>query len=296
MKKILFILLLAPVLCNGQITSTSINGWNVEVYKPNDDKKAIFIFIPGNGEIGSNRELLYSNGPLKFIREGWAPDFIVAAAQPPAQWPNHTFLNTVLTELVKRYNVDTTRIYLTGLSAGAYSMYQYIGNLQSMRYKPRAVVPMSMFLEASCGSYNAGTDYLCGNDLNWSGVASWGFAGNSDSHFYKMKRFWDLMASAEYVTNWTTFSGGHGGWNTFYNPEYRENGLNIYEWCLRYPLVSLPVKWLYVSYNEGSIQWATAQEINVSHFVVQQSDDGITWKDASPEILPNSTHKYSYTL
>lgn len=288
--KLLFSLLLLPCLCFGTITQTTVNGWNVNVYSPGAHKSPLLLFIPGNGEVGSNRELLYTHGPLKFVREGWQPDFIIVAAQPPAQWPNHTFINTVLLEVVKRYNVDTTRIYLTGLSAGAYAIYQYMANLPSMKYRPRAVVPMSMVIESSC------TGYLCGNDLNWSTVASWGFCGSGDSPFLKMRKFWEQMAAADYTTRWTTYSGGHGGWNAFYNPSYRENGRNIYEWCKQYPFVSLPVKWLYVRYNAGSVQWATDQEDNVSHFIVEASYDGTNWQDVSPAIQPSNTKTYTYKL
>lgn len=296
MKFITILFLLVSIISKGNILSTSINGSNVEIFIPNSNKHPLFLFIPGNGEVGNNRQLLYNNGPLKFIKEGWNPSFIVAGAQPLTPWAKWDFLNAVLTDLVARYNIDTTKIYLTGLSGGAYCIYSYINNMHRLRYKPMAVVPMSMNIEASCGSFLFGTDYLCGSDLNWRQLASWGLCGQSDAHYPRMNRFFNLLRSGGYNTKFTAYQGGHGGWNDYYSPAYKENGLNIYEWCLQFKPASLAVKWGQFIYKDGGVYWTTQSEENVSHFILEESEDGVNWSDASPKIYPNPQKYYFYIL
>ncbi|MDQ5922533.1 MAG: hypothetical protein QG644_241, partial [Patescibacteria group bacterium] len=229
-----------------EVLSTSVTGpagtLNLEIYIPTGttSPKPAVVFIPGNGEVGTSRAKLYTNGPLNFIKNsGWRPDFIVVGAQPSGTWPNNAFTHTVLSHLVATpsYYIDTNKIYLTGLSAGAEAIDTYI-KTQSNPVGLAAVVPMSITYEASCGDFYAQTDYLCGNDLKWATIPAWGFAGSNDSHWEKMRRFFYLMIDAGYNTRWTTYSGGHSGWNAFYNPTYEEtiNGvsMNIYEWMLQY--------------------------------------------------------------
>lgn len=227
-----------------EVLSTSVTGqygtYNLEIYIPagTTTQKPAVVFIPGNGEVGTDRNKLYTNGPLNFIKNsGWRPDFIVIGAQPSAIWPNNAFTHTVLSHLVatSSYFIDPNKLYITGLSGGAQAIDMYIRN-QASPVPIAAVVPMSYTYVTSCGDYYTQTDYLCGTDLKWATIPAWGFAGSNDSHFGKMKRFFDLMIAAGYDARWTTYAGGHSGWNTFYNPSYREtvNGvsMNIYEWML----------------------------------------------------------------
>ncbi len=224
-------------------TATGAGGpYNLEIYIPENTTGNLpaVVFFPGNGETGTNRNSLYTNGPLNFIKNsGWRPNFIVIGAQPNAAWPGNNFTNTVLNTLVSNpsYRIDQNKLYLTGLSGGAAAIDTYIKTATSP-VPLAAVVPMSITYDASCGNYFSGTDYLCGNDLKWGNQASWGFAGSSDSHFAKMKRFFDLMIAAGYESRWTTYSGGHSGWNAYYNPTYTENingtSMNIYDWMLQH--------------------------------------------------------------
>ena len=230
-------------------TATGAGGpYNLEIYIPANTTGNLpaVVFIPGNGETGSNRLSLYNNGPLNFIKNsGWRPNFIVIGAQPAAAWPGNNFTNTVLNTLVSNpsYRIDQNKLYLTGLSGGAAAIDTYIKTSTSS-VSLAAVVPMSITMSASCGDYYAATDYLCGNDLKWGNLASWGFAGSSDSHFVKMRRFFELFINAGYESRWTTYAGGHSGWNAFYDPTYKEtiNGssLNIYEWMLQHSIGGNP--------------------------------------------------------
>ena len=54
-----------------------------------------------------------------------------------------------------------------------------------------------------------------------------------DSHFQKMRRFFQRLIEAGYNAKWTTYTGGHCCWSNFYNPDYKEDGKNIYDWASR---------------------------------------------------------------
>lgn len=81
----------------------------------------LILFLHGSGERGRDIELVKREG-LPRLLEG-QPDFpfIVASPQCPAddQWVFHAVdLRALLDDLMARYPVDNTRVYLTGLSLG----------------------------------------------------------------------------------------------------------------------------------------------------------------------------------
>ena len=78
--------------------------------------------------------------------------------------------------------------------------------------------------------------------------------------------------------------GGHDAWSTTYNPTYRENGLNIYEWMLQYKrnFTALPVTGLQLnagltSNQQVKLTWSTTAEINTQGFSILRSTDGSTF-------------------
>ncbi len=309
MKKILFIILFLflNISSNGEIIHTVASGpgysYNLEIYIPNNTTGALpaVIFIPGNGEVGTDRNKLYTNGPLKYIRDNaWSPNFIVIGAQPSSTWPNEIFVQRVLLEVFKPiYHINQSRWYLTGLSAGANAIFVYITNSNTSSFiPPMAIVPFSITTWAQCGDVNIGTDYLCGTDLRYSSIPAWGFAGSSDSHHDKMRIFFNRLIEAGYTARWTSYAGGHCCWNNFYDPNYRENQKNIYEWMFQYPTIILSVEFKYFTHQNGYLNWATEQESNSSHFEIEESTDGENWTKIgevpSKSIDGNSSIELSY--
>lgn len=290
--------LFLTVVCNPQILHTSATGsafgvpysYNMDVYIPAEPAEPsaggwpTLIFLPGNGEVGTNRNLLYVNGPLRFIRDNaWRPPFVVAAVQPPAEWPNEIVVDRFLKALVNNpiYKVDPKKIYLTGLSGGAAGIFEYIKNQPEASFiSPAAIIPMSITWDAQCGDFYQNTDFLCGTDFRYSRIPGWGFAGLADSHHDKMKRFFDRMIQAGYTIRWTSYQGAHCCWNTFYNPSYTESGKSIYDWMQQFPLQVLPVEWGSLWYNaeKGELEWSTMSEQQNDHFEIEETEDLQTWK------------------
>lgn len=281
-------------------TRSGYGSYNVMIYTPDNTtgKLPAVIFFPGSGESTRNVNDLYTNGPLHFIQAGWKPSFIVIGVQPPNGVPGTPDMveNSLDSLFNPIYRIDTTKFYLTGLSYGCATLQGFIQGQASPFHQPTAIVPMSYDITAQCGDFYAKTDYLCGTDLRFQDIPVWGFCGNSDSFLDKMKRFYDLCAAAGYTEKFTTFIGGHCCWNTFYDPTYRENGMNIYDWLLQFPTEPLPLTWGYFRYNDIAIQleWSTLTESNIDHFDIEESDNGILFEKVGEVSTTDNSNGSSY--
>jgi predicted peptidase len=79
----------------------------------------LMLFLHGMGERGNDLSMLKTHGPPSVIESGTDLPFIVAAPQCPlgSVWQPDSLL-ALLDDLLDRYDVDSQRIYLTGLSMG----------------------------------------------------------------------------------------------------------------------------------------------------------------------------------
>lgn len=285
-----------------QITTGKFGAYNWMASIPaGSGKLPVFIFIPGSGESGTNVNALYTYSPMGFIRDGKLKrkDMAFIAIQPtkgPASWK---WVVQMLDSIFSKpaFRADPNRFYLSGLSYGAASIFDYIKNTPADLFRlPAAVIPMSITTNAQCGDFYANTDYLCGTDLRYENIPAWGFAGSGDSHFGKMKRFFQRLIEAGYNARWTTYQGGHCCWGNFYNPDYRENGKNVYDWAIQYSVGGvLPVKLADFRSTQFGLIWSTLNESNTSHFIVEWSSNGLNFEPVGRvEAVGNSQTKATY--
>src|SRR5437016_5562689 len=84
----------------------------------------LILFLHGSGERGTNLNLVTVHGPPKIVKSKPEFPFIVGSPQcPPGErWDNDALL-VLLDEIIAKYKVDKTRIYLTGLSMGGYGTW-----------------------------------------------------------------------------------------------------------------------------------------------------------------------------
>ncbi len=98
---------------------------NYLLYLPKDYGKnknikfPLVLFLHGSGERGTDLEIVKRNGPPKLVDEGKDFPFILVSPQCPdsSRW-NIYDLKALLDYLIESLNIDTNRIYLTGLSMG----------------------------------------------------------------------------------------------------------------------------------------------------------------------------------
>ncbi|MAJ71635.1 phospholipase [Candidatus Poribacteria bacterium] len=92
----------------------------------NNQKFPLILFLHGAGERGSDLDSVKRHGIPKIVETN--PDFPFIAVSPQCPedswWTSelHT-INGLIEEIVEKYQVDTSRIYLTGLSMGGFGTW-----------------------------------------------------------------------------------------------------------------------------------------------------------------------------
>jgi predicted esterase len=137
-------------------------------------KFPLLIFMHGFGENGNGTSTLdrvVRHGPPKLIRQNLWPanrPFIVLSPQQGSGCPNAASVNAFLSFALANYDVDETRVYLTGLSCGANGTWSYLGQHRGSKVAAVAVVAgdgRAAFRAAGCALGE---------------VAVWAFHGDQD--------------------------------------------------------------------------------------------------------------------
>ncbi|MEP6748570.1 MAG: hypothetical protein ABJB86_12640, partial [Bacteroidota bacterium] len=163
--------------------------------------------------------------PPNFISKGVNYSFIVIAPQLK-KFPTAQEIKDVIDYARKNYRIDSTRVYLFGLSNGASASCLTAGTFAE---QITAIVPAS-------GEFNY--DPVC-NSLAKNKVAIWAFHNNNDPVD-------DIQAADNFIASVNSFSPAivpkltvfqanmHDAWTKAISPSYKENDMNIYEWMLQY--------------------------------------------------------------
>lgn len=214
-------------------------------YKPTGPKYPLLIFLHGSGEKGNSAtnpaelDKILVNGPPKLIKaKQWTPKtpMLVASLQCHDGWWDAGKIKAATEFLMKTYAVDTTRIYMTGLSMGGYATWDQVGYFGKSSHVT-AAIPVS-----GAGTYNATRVSKA------SKIPIWAFHGNSDgtvSPDYDKQMYKSINALNPKVKMKLTLypNVGHDGWSRTYNnsaigqtvvPGYNSFDMNIYDWLLQY--------------------------------------------------------------
>jgi predicted esterase len=137
-----------------------------EYRKGSGKKWPMILFLHGSGERGDNLELVKKLG-IPNIAEKKNLQFVAISPQCPANsgWDTQIYaLNTLLDEIIEKYDVDISRIYLTGLSMGGLGTWNF-----AMTYPERfaAIAPVSAWANTS-------------NIERLKDIPVWAFHGESD--------------------------------------------------------------------------------------------------------------------
>lgn len=95
-------------------------------YSPRGDKVPLIVFLHGSGERGADLEKVKTWGPPAIVEKD--PDFpfmVVSPQVAEGEWWDSYQLKSMLDDVLKRYNVDPKRIYLTGISMGGYGAWDF---------------------------------------------------------------------------------------------------------------------------------------------------------------------------
>lgn len=141
MKRLIFILCM--ILCTLQHTLAQYDfirpvkdsipdGYNFWVYTPLDyyyslEHTPVIIFLHGQSLCGNNLEKVRRYGPLDAIVKGRQIEALVIVPQNPGGSWNPKKINEVLKWTKKNYAMDSTRVYVIGMSLGGYGTLDFAG-------------------------------------------------------------------------------------------------------------------------------------------------------------------------
>ncbi|HZG23985.1 MAG TPA: hypothetical protein VEZ17_05365, partial [Chitinophagaceae bacterium] len=214
-------------------------------YNSESQSYPLLVFIHGIGELGDGSQgslpIVLQNGPPRLINQGTFPTsftvngqsfkFIVISPQF-VYWPGPNDVQGVIDYCVRTYRVDANRIYLSGLSMGGGATWEFASNSETNANRLAAIVPV-------CGAL--GPDMARAKTMATANLPVWATHNDADPAVnpYFTNTWVDWMNASTPkpgpLARKTMFPGyWHDAWSTTYDPNYRENNLNVYEWMLQY--------------------------------------------------------------
>jgi hypothetical protein len=198
-------------------------------YLPQDyDKDSVanwptIIYLHGGSSRGDDLRLLKANGIPDQLERGKRIPFIVIAPQCPVdkRWETDDWFDTLYSEIISRYRIDTNRVYLTGSSLGGSGTW-YL----AMKYPSTfaAIAPISGRI------FNL--QFISDNVSRLAGTPIWIFHGKDDeivdvSETYHIA---DLLDQCNIKYSLSIFKGykhWQPAWEVY-------GGDEIYTWFLQY--------------------------------------------------------------
>ena len=87
------------------------------------NKKPLIVFLHGSGERGTDTELLKVHGPLKYTKTHKLDAYVLAPQCPENETWDTEVLYSLIQKIQKDNNIDSERIYLTGMSMGGWGTF-----------------------------------------------------------------------------------------------------------------------------------------------------------------------------
>ncbi len=206
-------------------------------YSTTTKKYPLILFIHGIGELGTNisrmnccglpRHLYNKTFPPEFVVNNARHSFIVMAPQFKKR-PTAADIQSAIDYMKARYRIDASRIYVTGLSMGGGSTWDYSAVYGQ---NAAAIVPV-------CGG-TAPTTALA-TAIGKKNLPIWGIYSYKDAvvpaawgttWFNLIDQYNPAYASKTKLTIYSD-ADHNSTWGRAFNPTSKVDGMNIYEWML----------------------------------------------------------------
>ena len=186
-----------------------------ENYSKKGEKSPLILFLHGSGERGDSLRLVAKHGPPKVAGTMNLPFIVVSPQCPADRWWDVEALKYLLDDIFKKYNIDKSRVYLTGLSMGGYGTWEMAWKYPEIF---AAVAPV-------CGGGNKHRVELMKN------IPVWAFHGAKDDvvPLGTGKEMVDALKECGGDVKFTVYpEANHDSWTeTYNNPE-------LYKWFLEH--------------------------------------------------------------
>lgn len=209
-----------------QVEIRDTEGFNFLLFLPENesqkinDKYPAILFLHGIGELGNDLQILKREGLPKILDGDKNFPFIVISPQCPSstEWyytneDNVRALNSMLDDAVKRFPIDTNRIYITGLSMGGIGTW-YFALKMPERFAAMAPIAFRGDGWSPCTAAK---------------IPVWGFHGKLDSviPLSSAQGIVDQFKACGGNINFTIYpDAGHDSWTRTYNNR------ELYSWFL----------------------------------------------------------------
>ncbi|WP_127133104.1 T9SS type A sorting domain-containing protein [Pseudoflavitalea rhizosphaerae] len=216
-------------------------------------------------------------------KNGQPTQFILISAQLAYFGDPSKAINPLIDYLQQRYRVDASRIYLTGLSAGANFIMSYAGASAANANRVAGIAPVSpcMSLNTQQATVIARANLAfysvqCSTDGACSGYT----AANNAALINQQNPTLKAAATTLPVPNWACNSFTHDAWGTAYDTTFKQNingrNLNMYEWMLqneRAEVLPVVLKDYQLKLVQGKvvISWTTSYEHNNAAFLIERA-------------------------
>lgn len=225
---IIIILLFALNISSGAQTKPKAN-YPYLIYLPknyatSDKEFPLLIYLGGGSQNGTDLNKLKTYGVPFYIEQGHEYKFIIASPQCPEKkyWTTQNWFDSLYTDLSSKYRIDTTRIYVTGISNGGFGTWQV-----AMDYPHRfaAIAPL-------CGGVN---DSDTAKIKNLKDMPIWTFHGTSDDliPIADTERVVNKLKTNKHIKFTRLQNEGHG-------IQYLYADNKIFDWLLRHRRKSTP--------------------------------------------------------
>lgn len=181
-------------------------------------KLPIILFLHGSEERGNDLNMIKAQGIPQIIENGEDLPFIVIAPQCPKRttWiSKNDILMALIDDIVERYNADSNKVYLTGLSMGGYGTWA-LACLNPNKFA--AIAPI-------CGGGDQEKLHAIKH------VPIWTFHGAKDQivPIKETKKLVDTLKNLDGKIKFTIYPDAeHDSWTeTYTNPEF-------YKWLLQH--------------------------------------------------------------
>jgi predicted peptidase len=213
-------------------------------YRQNSLKYPLLVFLHGAGQTGnggSELPFVLDEGVPEVIKENRFPpnfsvkgrnfSFIVLAPQYNGH-PDNSDIFSFIDYAKRNYRIDSTRVYLSGLSSGGIITSDVAAERPEMF---AAIVPIS--------GISIWPDFpQKASKIAHANLPVWAFHNTDDLSLNvgSVQSFIDLVnaqnpATPARLSRLLPFGlYNHDAWTTATNPQYKENGMNMYEWMLQY--------------------------------------------------------------